>query len=232
MEAVRRRYESFARRGIVLSVDRLEDFCKRKKISYERETLRRLRHRWKFTALFSGKGGKRSGDGKPHYMSATVYRYGTVMIDLASMKPERRYRLANEMCGAFLLGKECLSGQLAVVPCRDKTSRSWEDAVEKMCEGKFNAVANFLSDRDAVATSASFRAGLREKFGIGWTFLPSRSKAFKVRVVGGKKVLSDIGYLLHFFCRPRGPSALCELDFPSLWRRPPKRRPSGANLPT
>lgn len=118
------------------------------------------------------------------FMSSSVAKYGVVMADMANYMPQ--HKRANGGAVAFLCVVECLSGQLAAVPCKDLTTRSWERALTSVAEGSaINAVRVVVSDRDSAVKSSheskGLRGRLRSKFGIGWIFLKNRHKAFKVR---------------------------------------------------
>jgi hypothetical protein len=86
---------------------------------------------------------------------------------------------ARTSLAAFLVGVECLSQKLACVPCKDKSSGSWEGAITKMVELSMGEIRCLVSDRDAAVTSLKFRESLLRKYGVSWIFLRSRSKAFR-----------------------------------------------------
>jgi hypothetical protein len=48
-----------------------------------------------------------------------------------------------------------------------------------MIEGSYGEIRLIVSDRDVAVTSKKFRRGIWEKYGIRWTYLRSRSKAFR-----------------------------------------------------
>jgi len=178
MERVRAYFEKHAREGITLSARQLADFCRKKGIRASPEKLRRVRHEFKFTAFYSRYR-------KPmRYARSSFAHYGVVMADMANFMPKRRR--VNGGNKAFLCAVECLSGQLAAVPVKDLTRRSWESALKTVIEKSgINAVRTVVTDRDSAVVSdneTSLRKHLRDKFGVGWHFLKSRNKAFKVRL--------------------------------------------------
>jgi hypothetical protein len=79
----------------------------------------------------------------------------------------------------FIVGVECLSGKIACIPCTDGGSESWEKAVTEMIEGSYGEIRHIVSDRDVAVTSKKFRRGIWDNYGIRWTYLRSRSKAFR-----------------------------------------------------
>lgn len=167
-EALERHFLATAKKGVVLSAARLAEYARKKGIPHTADALRQMRHRFKFSAFAS------RFQRPPHYMSASVSRYGICQLDLGVFEPAHRRQ--NRGCGAFLLSVEMLSQQLQVVPCRDGTTASWEAAVTKMAETGFNAVRTLVTDRDSAVKSQAFRDRIKEKFGISWTWLKNRNK--------------------------------------------------------
>jgi hypothetical protein len=169
--ALEARYLSEGRRSVVLSAKRLAEYAKKKNIPFERRDLEEMRYRFKFSA-FSAPFRKPN-----HYMSSSIQKYGVVQLDLAEFHP--KHRRSNRGCAAFLVGKESLSGQLAIHPVKDKTTASWEKGVVAMAEAKFNAVRVLVTDRDSAVKSDAFRKSVKKRFGISWTWLKARNKCFK-----------------------------------------------------
>jgi hypothetical protein len=94
--------------------------------------------------------------------------------------PEAAHMLSLSIIfAAFLVGVECLSQKLACIPCKDKSSDSWEAAITKMVELSMGEIRCLVSDRDAAVTGVTFRKRLLKKYGVSWIFLRSRSKAFR-----------------------------------------------------
>jgi hypothetical protein len=168
---LRRHFDEESRGGLVASFADLSEFRDAKRLSCPDAELRKMRYHFKHTDLFS------SIKRPKHYMTASILKYGTVMVDLAVFHPE--WKRSNGGNSAFLVGVECVSGQLSVHPCRDKKSASWEAAVRVMVERDFNSVVCIISDQDASVTSDRFRANIKEKYGVEWSFLKSRGKAMK-----------------------------------------------------
>jgi hypothetical protein len=166
-------YFNAARRGIVLSVADLSQFCKTKGIRCSEKKLASLRYRFKYVAIHARYA-------KPsHYMGSSIERLGTIMVDVAEFKPN--LRVANSQARYFLAGVDSLTGMLSCIPCPNKARDSWEKGIRTMVEKNFNYVGHIITDRDAAVTSEKFRSKMKSEFGISWTFLRSRSKAFKVR---------------------------------------------------
>ncbi|CAM6055381.1 unnamed protein product [Sphagnum tenellum] len=165
-------YFKHARKGIVLSVTDLKTFCKKSLIRCSGKQLANLRYKWKYIAIHK-KFKKPS-----HYMSASIEKLGTLQIDVAMYQP--RLRVANGQCQYFLAACDSLTGMLACIPCVNKSRRIWESGVTEMITNHFRYSANILTDRDGAIVSEKFRQKIKDQFGVSWTFLRSRSKAFKV----------------------------------------------------
>lgn len=179
MDVVRRHFEKHARRGITLNAPQLAAFARQKDIRVALKDLRKIRHEFKFTAFASRYR-------RPlRYMSSSYPRYGVGMADAAIFMPQ--HKKVNDGAMGFLLVVECLSGQLAAIPLRDLTSRSWELALVAVIEtSSIHALRVMVSDRDSAVksndASKGLRARLKKRFGLGWIFLKNRNKAFKVRL--------------------------------------------------
>jgi hypothetical protein len=164
-------YKAKTRLGLYPSLAEMQKFCRERAIKMSAKALRFLRYKLKYTAMYSVFR-------KPlRYMGASFSKYGTVMIDMAFYAPE--LRAFNGGCSCFLVGVECLSGQLSVVACKNARQASWIAAIEKMVETGFSSVTNIISDRDASVTGAAFRRKIKKRWGIDWMFLTIRSKAFR-----------------------------------------------------
>jgi hypothetical protein len=79
---------------------------------------------------------------------------------------------------AMIVGVECLSGKLSVVPVHDKSIDSWEKAITTMIEQNYGEIHTIVSDRETALTSRRFRRGILKAYNIKMIFLLSRSKAF------------------------------------------------------
>jgi hypothetical protein len=81
------------------------------------------------------------------------------------------------------MGVECLSQKISCIPVKDKSSASWEKAITQMIEESYGEIRNIVSDRDSAVTSAKFQRGIYHTYGVKFTFLRSRSKAFKAELM-------------------------------------------------
>jgi hypothetical protein len=178
MDRVRDYFEKHAKKGITLSAVQLAAFCRQKKIKFDMAKLRQVRHEFKFTA-FAARYRR-----PLRYMSSSVSKYGVVMADMANFMPQ--HKRVNDGAVGFLCCVECLSGQLAAVPCKDFTTRSWAKALDAVLERSgIHAINVIVSDRDSAVksnhASKGLRGRLKSEHGISWLFLKNRNKAFKVR---------------------------------------------------
>lgn len=172
MEQLEEKFLSLAKKGIVLSVEDLEKICKNENLGvFTRASLCQMRYRWKFTAMHS-RWTKPS-----HYMAASVEKLGNIFIDMAEFKPN--LAVANKQIKYFLVAIDSLSQLAAVVPCVNKKQSTWETAINSMIVEKcFPYMHCFFTDRDVAVTGAAFQSKVKEKYGVNWHFLPSRSKSF------------------------------------------------------
>jgi hypothetical protein len=158
------------RRTVKVSVRQMAAFADKKGIPYTMSYLREMRSRFKFSAIAAQYR-------KPHhYMSFAIAKYGLVHLDYAVFHPEHKRQ--NGGHGGFIVGRESISQQLCVHPVRNGTTKSWEEAVVAMVEGKFNAVRVFCTDRDTALKNPDFKADMKKRFGVSWLNLKVRSKAF------------------------------------------------------
>jgi hypothetical protein len=171
MEALEKEFARRASGGVVMSRDEMLEFCRRRGVSVDREALGRLRATLRHTALFA------QNRRPPRYMSSSIPKYGTIMVDMAYFRPD--LRVANGQMAAFLVAVECLSGKVSVVPCTGGTQKEWERAVRIMVEHGFDSVSHVITDQDASVTGADFRERVERELGVTWSFLTRRSKAFK-----------------------------------------------------
>jgi hypothetical protein len=163
-------FDAKSRQGIVLSFLDLKAFCKREGLVCDDQTLRDLRYQFKHTALFA------SYRRNHHFMTASVLKYGTAMIDLAVFRP--KLKKWNDGNGAFLVAVECVSQKLSIRPCKNKKATSWMAAIRQIVELDFDGLVCLISDRDCVV-SQRFRDQVKKKWGVSWVFLKSRGHAMK-----------------------------------------------------
>ena len=110
-----------------------------------------------------------------HFQTIGVLRPSVYFIDYAEFRPDlARHNKGNT---GFLVAVENLTNKLFVLPCRDKASQSWFDAVQSFIELS-RYVRTIFSDRDAVATAPDFRQTMIDNFRLGWYFLKKGSKSY------------------------------------------------------
>ena len=163
------------KRGILPSRNQLRDYCRKRSIRCTDGQLRSLRYRFKLLAMLSKFK-------KPlHYMGASFLRPGNLMIDMAH---HSKFPVHNGKAKYFLVGVELVSGKLTCVPSVKKDSRAWEKGIISMIKS-YGHVGTIISDRDGVAVSTRFKKKLWDRYRIKWSYLKSRSKAFRSeRMIG------------------------------------------------
>lgn len=164
-------YLEAAKKGVVLSLQDLELFCKKKRLACSTRMLKSMRYRFKYTAVHS----RWSYPAK--YMGSSIEKLGVIQVDMAQFFPE--YKVVNRQCFYFLLGVESLTGELSCTAFPNKSQVSWEKGVVKMIRHDFRHVCEILTDQDGAITPVSFRERIKKVYDVDWSFLPQRSKAFK-----------------------------------------------------
>lgn len=109
------------------------------------------------------------------YQTISPLRPGVFFIDYGEF--HKSWAGSNNGATGFLVAVENVSCRLFVLPTRGKDTKQWLASIEKFVELS-RQVSVIYSDRDSVATSASFRTDLMKRFNIRWHFLRSRHKSF------------------------------------------------------
>lgn len=110
------------------------------------------------------------------FQSIGVPVSGIFFIDYAEFHKNWASPLNRGYTG-FLVAVENLTNKLFVYPCRGKSSNEWESAVQKFIE-QTGYVRTIYSDRDAVATSSTFREKMKQLYNVRWHFLVKGSKSY------------------------------------------------------
>lgn len=174
MEQVEAHFESqLSKTGIALTGKQLLAFARVKKLSPSvagpRQIYRFLRERSSVAGPFA----------KPtrvkQFQTLGVPRPGMYFIDYGEFK--KKWSWHNDGCTGFLVAVENLTNRLFVLPTKGKATRQWLLSIEKFVE-LTRDVRVLLSDRDSVATSASFRREVEQKYGVKWHFLRKGHKSY------------------------------------------------------
>ena len=128
MEQLKTHFLNNVKKGIVLSVKELQDYCLKRRLDCPRDALVYLRHSWKFLAAHTGGYHKR----RPAYMGMMVPKYGMLMLDFFEF--HKRLKRFNEQKVGFIIGQECLSQKVCCVPVPNKSAKSWYMAIRTMLE--------------------------------------------------------------------------------------------------
>ena len=102
-------------------------------------------------------------------------RYGDWFIDYAEFRKDLAG--SNSGCIGFLVAAENLTNRIFIMPTKAKATEDWQRTIEAFLD-LHGGVRVIRSDRDSVATSASFRERMEKKFGIRWMFLVKGSKSY------------------------------------------------------
>jgi hypothetical protein len=102
-------------------------------------------------------------------------KIGVYFVDYAEFHKDWSWHNKNNT--GFLVAVENITNRLFVYPCKGKSTPQWEQAVDSFVEqvGNVNVI---YSDRDAVATSHTFRDTINKLYGIRWYFMAKGSKSY------------------------------------------------------
>jgi hypothetical protein len=156
--------------GIVMTKQNLKDYVRRHNLVVSSSQLKKIKRSWPYVAKFETM--KR----KPKYMSASILKFGTLMIDIGFIEEHKAY---NKNISAFLVGKEMVSGCLGAVELKSKSSTDIFKALQKMLNnGTFNQIHTIVMDREAAVQSKAFKKRLFDAYGIAIHHIVSRNKAY------------------------------------------------------
>jgi hypothetical protein len=156
--------------GIVMTLKNLKDYARKRKLVVSSAQIQKIKRSWPYVAKFETM--KR----KPKYMSASILKFGTLMIDIGFIEDHKAY---NKNISAFLVGKEIVSGCLGAVELRNKSSSAIYEGLQKMLNKKtFNQIHTIVMDREAAVKSEKFKRRLLSAYGISTHHIVSRNKAY------------------------------------------------------
>lgn len=111
----------------------------------------------------------------PAYATVGVSKPGCYFIDYGEF--HRGWSRLNGGSTGFLVAVENVTNRLFAYPTRGKDTRQWLDSIARFIELNRD-VKIVYSDRDAVATSPSFRQTVQDKYGLRWYFLRKGHKSW------------------------------------------------------
>ena len=163
----------FEKTGVALTSHQLLEACKKAKIN-PTPSLGYLQQLIRLKTAAGGVFAKPPSSKQPS-QSVGVAKAGVYFIDYGEF--HKSWAGSNNGCTGFLVAVENLTNKLFVEPTKGKDTRQWLNSIAKFVENTRD-VQLVYSDRDAVATSPSFRQGLVSKYGIRWHFLKKGNKSF------------------------------------------------------
>lgn len=163
-----------AKKGIVLNLDELKTYCKKRHIFIPERRLKEMRYEFKFTAMHSS-AVKPLG-----FMGNSVLKYGTWFVDYCHM-PDRLARKNNGHRG-MLVFVEGISNKTYALPMKKKDTMHWKMTINRFLREHDDEVRTFVSDRDSVVTRI-FRDYIKKRYNISWIFLYNRSKSFRAETM-------------------------------------------------
>lgn len=173
-ESLTKIYDSkIEKSGVVLTINQLYQLAKQKKLDglTKKKVADFLNTRIEVTR-FANTAARRP----KHFQTVGVPLPGIYFIDYAEFHKKLASPFNNGYTG-FLVAVENLTNKLHVYPCKGKASEEWESAVQKFIEITGH-VRTIYSDRDAVATSPTFREKMKQLYNVRWHFLVKGSKSY------------------------------------------------------
>lgn len=172
MEQVRTIFHNkLQKTGIALTVNQLWNYVKSAKIlGVNKKQVANFVSKEPIISQFS-----KAVKAQKQYQTIGVLRPGVYFIDYA----EYSKKLAgfNNGIAGFIVAVENVTNKLFVIPTKAKGTEDWEKAVQHFIDLSRN-VCLIYSDRDAVATSESFRENFFKKYGVKWYFLKKGNKSW------------------------------------------------------
>lgn len=156
--------------GVILTVNQLFQLGREKLPTLKKQSVIQFLKKQSESARFSAPAKR------PHrFQTISHPRIGLYFLDYAEFHKDWAYH--NKGCTGFLLAVENLTNRLFVYPSKGKATSQWELAVDAFIEQVKN-VNIIYTDRDAVATSTTFREKIKNLYGVRWFFMVKGSKSY------------------------------------------------------
>ena len=111
-----------------------------------------------------------------HFFTAAInIELGIVQVDFAEF--HRNYQVQNDRAIGFILAVDTLSNKLMGYVTPSKDGKHWRRAVDKFVK-EHKYITRFVSDQESALTSDKFHKEMEDKYGIKWTHIRLRNKAF------------------------------------------------------
>jgi hypothetical protein len=165
-------YFKQARKGIVMTVEDMQDYCLKNDITPcpPRKELRRMRFKFKYAGLHA------RWKKPPKYVGSSIDNLGNIFVDIAEFGKD--YRVVNANRHILLVGVDLLSQRIEVIAYPNKTQESWADGIGQFILKKFPCVRTIVTDRDTAISHPDFQKMVYDKYGVDWIHLRSRSKSY------------------------------------------------------
>jgi hypothetical protein len=156
--------------GVVLTVNQLYQLALQKLPTLKKHFVIEFVKKQSESARFSAPAKR-----PRRFQTISHPRIGLYFLDYAEFHKDWAYH--NKGCTGFLLAVENLTNRLFVYPSKGKSTSQWEQAVDNFVEQVKN-VNVIYTDRDAVATSKTFREKINNLYGVRWFFMVKGSKSY------------------------------------------------------
>lgn len=156
--------------GVILTVNQLYQYAKKVNSTVKKSDVSKYLLTQQISSRFTAPAKR------PHrFQTISHPKIGLYFLDYAEFHKKSAWH--NKGNTGFLLAVENITNRLFVYPCQGKSTVQWEKAVEQFVDIVRN-VSVIYTDRDAVATSASFRQKIYDLYTIKWYFMVKGSKSY------------------------------------------------------
>lgn len=163
-------YQQKKKLGVILTINQLLQYAKKVNKDIKKTDVSQYLKTQELSARFSTPSKKPN-----RFQTINHPKIGLYFLDYAEFHKD--YAWHNKNCTGFLVAVENLTNRLFVYPCKGKNTSQWENAVEQFVDIVQN-VAIIYTDRDAVATSTTFRENIYKLYQIKWYFMAKGSKSY------------------------------------------------------
>lgn len=163
-------YQQKKKLGVILTVNQLFQYAKKVDVNIKQNDVRQYLNTQELSARFSTPAKKPS-----RFQTINHPKIGLYFLDYAEFHKDNAWHNKNNT--GFLVAVENITNRLFVYPCKGKNTSQWENAVEQFVDIVQN-VSVIYTDRDAVATSKTFRENIYKLYQIKWYFMAKGSKSY------------------------------------------------------
>jgi len=156
--------------GVILTVNQLYQYAKKVNKDIKKTDVSNYLKTQQISSRFTTPAKRPS-----QFQTISHPKIGLYFVDYAEFHKDLSWH--NKGNTGFLVAVENITNRLFVYPCQGKSTIQWENAVEQFVDVVRN-VSVIYTDRDAVATSSTFRQKIYDLYKIRWYFMVKGSKSY------------------------------------------------------